>query len=238
MVRYIDLKLNIDASQTRSVLSWTPTSRYHILRRLLFLLVNMKGHPNEWKVTNDEAMKHESHRPNFILYEHMIMEREKIIARIENQVMAPEMNGTFAHYQKMENNEFTGILTTLYHLLMASVRSSDRSLLIKYIDDIALQRFIAGFKPDEICSLLNIVNDTTTNTLLAKKELKKMKQLMHDFFSLSLQLAQDEIEEIYDNLGHKLSVDKIENLVSIKQNQERQDMIAQLSSFYQNFPSG
>ena len=89
-----------------------------------------------------------------------------------------------------------------------------------------------------ICYFIVAFNDITTSALLGKKELKNMKQLMYDFFSMSLQMAKDEIEDIYENLEQKLSGEKIKNLTSHKHEKEKQKMISQLSSFYQDFPSG
>jgi hypothetical protein len=41
MAGYIDKKLSVDASATYNALRWTPTPRYHILRRSLFLTEKM-----------------------------------------------------------------------------------------------------------------------------------------------------------------------------------------------------
>src|SRR5690606_11436888 len=57
MIRYIDKKLNVDSSYTTSMLNWEPKPRYHILRRLLFLLEKMKSHPDEWRAKNEAVMK-------------------------------------------------------------------------------------------------------------------------------------------------------------------------------------
>ena len=50
MLKYVDQKLNVDSSYTRKILSWEPSQRFHIKRRLLFLLSRMKSNPMEWHV--------------------------------------------------------------------------------------------------------------------------------------------------------------------------------------------
>ncbi|MBU2492950.1 MAG: NAD(P)-dependent oxidoreductase [Bacteroidetes bacterium] len=47
MIKYIDKKLDVDSSFTRKELAWEPAPRYHITRRLLFLLEKIKSHPDE-----------------------------------------------------------------------------------------------------------------------------------------------------------------------------------------------
>ncbi len=46
MAKYIDKQLTINADQTYQRLGWRPTPRYHILRRLLFMVENKRTHPN------------------------------------------------------------------------------------------------------------------------------------------------------------------------------------------------
>ena len=48
MARYIDLEMTIDASRTRASLGWAPRPRLELLRRLPFLIENLKTDPLEW----------------------------------------------------------------------------------------------------------------------------------------------------------------------------------------------
>ena len=50
MARYIDLKMTIDASRTRARLGWAPRPRLELLRRLPFLIENLKTDPLEWNL--------------------------------------------------------------------------------------------------------------------------------------------------------------------------------------------
>jgi len=50
MLKYLDLKLDTDASYTTKTLGWEPLARLHISRRLMFLLARMKSNPMEWQV--------------------------------------------------------------------------------------------------------------------------------------------------------------------------------------------
>lgn len=238
MIKYLDLKLDIDTSYTRKALDWDITPRYHINRRLLFLLVNMKSHSNEWHMKNEAALKHASSRPNLIIYEEMMHVRKKLLKDIANHICSLERKDTFPNYQLMNVSELQNYLSTLYHLLLASVRSGDRSLMIKYIDDIAIQRFSKGFEPAEICEVLNVFKESILSELLFKKEMLNLKQEIYDYLGLTIQVAQDEIEDVYESINDKLPGRIIPDIGITPDQQKRQEMIRQLSDFYQQFPSG
>jgi nucleoside-diphosphate-sugar epimerase len=55
MGRCIDRELAVDASRTRARLSWAPTERLGVLRRMPFLVQNRKTSPDEWLERNHVA---------------------------------------------------------------------------------------------------------------------------------------------------------------------------------------
>lgn len=67
MCKYFDSKLTIDSSYTRKTLAWEPSPRFHILRRLLYLIEKMKTYPEEWHYRNARAMNRISKRQDIPL---------------------------------------------------------------------------------------------------------------------------------------------------------------------------
>ncbi|MBZ0198912.1 MAG: hypothetical protein K8H86_03525, partial [Ignavibacteriaceae bacterium] len=133
-------------------------------------------------------------------------------------------------------NDFQCYMSTLYHLLMATVRSGDRSLMIKYIDDIAMKRFAEGFQPNELCKTLSVFKKIIIAEMNTNPELKKIEQVVYDYIGLTLQLAQDEVEDLYDKLLEKMPMDKFSESSLLPDCKELQQMIRQLSAFYQISP--
>lgn len=236
MIRYIDKKLAVDSSFTQTVLNWQPTPRYHITRRLLFLLEKMKSHPDEWQVKNEAILKRFARRTNLMIYEKMVEQKDVILTRIIEIIINENPRGIFSKYKEMPFDDFQCYMSALYHLLLATIRSSDRSLLLKYIDDIAIRRFAEGFEPNILCATLNTFSDTIINHLIAYKEFNKIKQALYDNISLSLQIAQDEVEDLYDNLVKKMPIEMISKSNLLPDCKELQKMIHQLSAFYQVAP--
>ena len=236
MIKYIDKKLEVDSSYTQSFLNWQPTARYHLSRRLLFLLEKLKSHPDEWRAKNEAALKRFARRTNFMIYEKMVEQKDVLLTKINEKIIDENPAGLFSKYKEMRRDDFECYMSALYHLLLATIRSSDRSLLLKYIDDIAIRRFAEGFEPNILCGTLNVFRDTIINHLSAYKELSKIKQELYDNVGLSLQIAQDEVEDLYDNLVKKMPVEMISKSTLLPDCKELQRMIHQLSAFYQVSP--
>ncbi|MFH1195816.1 MAG: NAD(P)-dependent oxidoreductase [bacterium] len=236
MIKYIDKKLNVDSSFTRKSLAWEPAPRFHINRRLLFLLEKIKSHPDEWRLKNEAALHRVARRNNLIIYEALSEKKDTILPLIIEQIGIPENKSKFDRYKKLDPNDFQCYMSTLYHLLMATVRSGDRSLMIQYIDDIAIRRFAEGFQPFELCETLSLIKEIIIRELSSDKELKKIEQVVYDYVGLTLQLAQDEIEDLYDKLLQKMPIEKISESSLLPDCKELQRMIRQLSAFYQISP--
>lgn len=236
MIRYIDKKLDVDSTYTRLALNWQPTERYHLTRRLLFLLEKMKAHPDEWRVKNEAALKRIAKRTNLMIYEKMVEQKDVLLSKINEMILEENPDGIFTKYKEMPLNDFQCYMSALYHLLLATIRSSDRSLLLKYIDDIAIRRFAEGFEPYIICGALRVFNEVITGHLSAYKELSNIKQELYDNIGLSLQIAQDEVEDLYDSLVKKMPVEMISKSSRLPDCKELQKMIYQLSAFYQVSP--
>jgi len=199
MLKYLDLKLDTNSSYTRTTLNWEPSARYHIRRRLLFLLAKMKSNPIEWNVRNEAALKHISIRTNLLLYEHMISEKERIIRELSSRIASPELAERLPAYQQLNPHEFNLILSTLFNVLASSVLNVDRTLMIHYIDDIAATRFKEGFTSAEVSTVLTILNDMVSKFLMEVPDIQATRQEIHDFIGITIQMAQDELEEQYED---------------------------------------
>jgi len=234
MIRYIDLKLNVDTSATEKMLSWEPTPRYHILRRLIYLLDKMKSHPNEWHLLNEAATKRDTSRPNLLIYEQLVANEDELLGAIESTIMSEDNKERFFNYQKFTPKRIKIALSTLFNLLLASVRSSDRTLMQSYIDEIAMKRFTAGFEAIEMTDAIATFGEVITETLLAKKELGILKQEIYDYIGLTLQLAMDEVEDVFENMDKRISKEKLA-LLTKQRDAEREEEIKQLSAFYQEY---
>lgn len=233
MIKYIDKQLMVDASYTRKVLGWEPKPRYHILRRLLFLLINMKSHTGEWKVKNEESLLHVEHRPNLLIYQKLLSEKKELMELITEHIVLPDNEEKFSNYRQMKANYLESRINTIYNLLLATIRSGDRSLILKYMDDIALENYSLGIDANELIEVLKLINFLTVSRLLIDEEMKAYKQEIHDYVALALQLAQDEAEDAFEMIRNKFPGLKISKRQASREAKERSKLILKLSMPYQ-----
>lgn len=236
MMKYIDQKLNINNTYTRNTLSWEPNPRYHIKRRMLFMLVNMKSHVTQWDMINEAGMKHASNRPNLQIYEYLAYHKDEILNKINSHILSKHRAGLYPGFQKMKSLDFQSYTSSIYNMIIASVRTGDRSLLLRNIDDMAIGRFTSGFSATEVCEVLSVFKNIILTDLLFRKEFQNLKQEIYDYISMSIQLAQDQIEDVYESMGemthHKSLVDSDEMVAHA----QRKEMMKVLNEFYQNNP--
>ena len=72
--------------------------------------------------------------------------------------------------------------------------------------------------------------------MVSIKDLREIKQEIYDYVGLTIQLAQDEIEDLYENLLQKMPRDKVAESPLMPDCKKLQKMIRQLSAFYQISP--
>lgn len=234
MAGYIDKKLSVDASATYNALNWKPTPRYHILRRLLFLTEKMISHPNNWTFRNEVILKKVAFRKSTEIYDILSELRESLVDQIIQEVITPENEHRFPNYRKMYPELLKWYITLNYQLVVATVRSRDRSIIPIYAREIAFKRYIDGFKAQEVKDIMFLIGKIMKESLLKRPELKGSKRQVDDYIILTSQLAADEFEDAYEILEnqppeHMNSIKDIAQLISIE-NLKR--IVRQLEDFY------
>lgn len=226
MLKYADLKLDIDSSHTRNILSWEPSPRFHILRRLLYLVEKMKIHTEEWHYKNARALKRIPQRPNLLIYEVMVKLKNEIITELKQTLLNPRRKKDFSNYQRINRDNLNWDINVYYQLLTASVRNKDRLLLINYACDLLSPiRFSEGFPANEVCKGILDTGKIIISRLLAEPQLKGMEELIHDYIFLTIQLTIDEVENTFLKLSRNMSS------VKIPQRSDIEDQLKELATF-------
>lgn len=204
MMKLIDLKLTAESAYTRKTLGWQPPPRLHILQRLLFLVENLKSSPFQWHQMNTAALEKRRlvDRPNLILAELMQHIQRDICTRIMRYLLSPDQAEQFKSYYELQDpNKVMWYVEVVYNLLIASVRNGDRYALVNYARSLAGIRSQEGFEVDEVCSALKATGDFIGSALLDLPETKGMELLIHDWITLAIQLAVDEVEDSFERLA-------------------------------------
>lgn len=193
MARYIDRQLPVDASRTRQRLGWSPRERLGLLRRLPFLVENLKNDPSEWHRRNNAAMN--KTRTTFHLRLHWLLERhEKAILR---RMLAAL--GTAVHASAAPGDSPWSHRLAL-HQLMNAIRTRDMSVYASYCRDLADRRFSEGALPGEVGDVLRALRDACVEVLRGTEESARILRAAEDQLAMTTLFGCDQIEERFEEL--------------------------------------
>jgi nucleoside-diphosphate-sugar epimerase len=190
--------LAVDASRTRRRLEWAPRPRLEILRRLPFLVENLRVDPYAWAERNQGRGL--SVRVPIHLKMHWLLElhQEAIFQRFHELLTGPRGRERFPRYQELalERHEWHHRLA-LRNLLNA-VRTQDRGVFMGYCRDLADQRMKEGFSADELCGALELLNLACWNVLRRDPETRGMRQALFDTITSTLRAGCDQAQEVFE----------------------------------------
>jgi len=210
MMKYIDLKLNIDSSYTRNFMQWKLIKRYRMERRLPFMIGKMKSHPYGWHYRNKmRPSMAEAERPYLKIYEEMLRLKDRAVHETLKQLLDKKNTGIFPNYQKLEIEKLIHRIEYIYKMLEIDVCTGDRSHILDYAHNLAKERYLEDFSAMEVMNAIKVTSDTIIRLLLSQEHLKGMKQRIYDEIMLTIQMVMDEIEDTYDYLEtHPPTIEK------------------------------
>ncbi|MBC8192494.1 MAG: NAD(P)-dependent oxidoreductase [Candidatus Marinimicrobia bacterium] len=201
MTDYIDKSFPTDCSYTRNTLDWVPKARHQLDRRLLHLIENLKTQPDTWHRMNiDRIGRFHRNRPALILAEEMVRMHEELVEKVFQTIRSPYNQARLSFYQEMPVEDLRWYINVVYNHLLTSVRHGDRSIMITFARDLSHRRMEEDVSLKELCGALTDTRDVITHGLYNNPKLVSIKLLVHDYITLAIQLAMDEIKDVYENV--------------------------------------
>ncbi|MBN1446739.1 MAG: NAD(P)-dependent oxidoreductase, partial [Bacteroidetes bacterium] len=200
MMRYIDRDLRVDAQRTEKALGWKSAPRYDLTRRLLILIDNMKSHPEVWRQLNEAALLRAATRPNLVLYERLLRLRDTLIERIYQDIRLTQLADEQIDYRTLSEGTLLAYVSLFYEVLITTIRTRDRAVLRTHARIVAYHRYRQKFKVCQVCEALSTFGRQIRAALAEETDLPVTPELLHDELDLCVQLACDEVEEVYDSL--------------------------------------
>ena len=198
MMKYIDERMDVDATYTRKELDWNIIPRYRPERRILHVIEHMKTYPIEWHQKNALALYMNPERPNLEISVALVHQEKEILSALIDQIMSVEDPTRYHSYKNMEPEKLSWYLGIVYNLLKVSVRTGDRLSLANYARFIASIRIHEGFKLAEVVDVYQTLSDLVIQHLLESDSVKHLEKRIRDDIDLTIQMAVDEIEDAYD----------------------------------------
>jgi nucleoside-diphosphate-sugar epimerase len=198
MARYIDRSLAVDASRTRQLLGWSPVPRLHIVRRVPFLIENLKTDPLEWNKRNQAALKQVRVRAFLVI--HALLERHQAAIRdlFTDRMLSAEGRERFPSYQEFSREEHQWHHRLVLQRLMDAVRTREKAVFMTYCRDLAQHRLQQGVSESELCGVLETMNDVCLEVLGRDPAAAELHSAMHDYVTTTVQFGIDQVQEVYE----------------------------------------
>jgi len=197
MMKYVDERMDVDASYTRDVLGWNVIPRYKPERRILHVIEHMKTFPFEWHHKNTLALYKSPERPNLEISEALVHLEDQILDSLLDKIMNGDPQ-RYPSYKKMDAEKLAWYLGIVFNLLKVSVRTGDRLSMSNYARFIASIRIHEGFKLVEVVDVYETLAELVIQQLLDYESVKHLEERIRDDIDLTIQMAVDEIEDAYD----------------------------------------
>jgi len=206
MLRYVDRRMTVDATATHRLLGWTLKPRFHIMRRLLFLLENMKRDPRAWERKNLAMTKAAAaERPGLKIYNAMMDLKEDIVTEHVAYLTAPEHSALYPTYQKHDRQDLQLRVELMFQMLESSIRLGDHLSILTYAGYLGRKRYQEGFGLEELTGALEHIADRIRAAMKTYPGLEELQDTVRYETVTAMQLILDEIEDAYDNLSAERS---------------------------------
>ena len=167
MAEYIDQQMTMNAAWSRVILGWEPRPRLGILRRMPFLIENLKVEPLEWKRRNHAAMKQVDLQSNLRIHELLEKHEQEIGDEFTRRLIGPDGRQRFPAYQNINADQFDWSKKLLLHNLKNAVRTRKRAVFAAYCGDLAERRFHDGYPGQQVCGSIRVLNQVCFKALCA-----------------------------------------------------------------------
>jgi nucleoside-diphosphate-sugar epimerase len=198
MAEYIDTVMATDASRTRKRLDWAPRPRLEILRRMPFLIENMKTDPIAWAEVNRAAMKTVRVPTNLKIHWLLEQHQESVMRQFTALLTGPDTRERFARYQVLTQEQLEWHVRLIYRNLLNAVRTRDKGVFMGYCHDLAEQRLKEGFSANELCGALEALNLVCWRVLRRDPESKGMREAIFDYVTSTLHSGCDQAHEVFE----------------------------------------
>jgi hypothetical protein len=200
MAEYIDQQMTVNAAWSRVTLGWEPRPRLEILRRMPFLIENLKMDPLEWNRRNHAAMKQVDLRSNLRIHELLEKHEEEIGDEFTRRLIGPDGRQRFPAYQNLGADQLQWNHKILLRNLMNAVRTRERAVFAAYCGDLAEHRFHEGYPGQQVCDAIQMLNQICFWAILRDPQAAGLKSDMIDHITLTLRAGCDRAQAVFEDL--------------------------------------
>lgn len=195
MAKYVDLKMDIDASRTRGRMNWKPRQRLGVVQRMPFLIENLKYDPLEWTRRNRDAMKLVRMRPNLKI--HSLLEKHKDLIA---DTFTEALRHKYPSYQTMSDQEHDWNHRLIMRNLRNAIRLRQKADFMSYCSDLAERRLEEGFSGEELIGALETLNEVCLDVINRDPDAEDMRPFTPTCITMTIQFGIDQVKDKMDEI--------------------------------------
>jgi hypothetical protein len=262
MLQYIDQQLTADSSRTRRELSWKPTPRKSITRRLVFLIENMKKNPELWRNWNEAMLRKGSDRPHLVLHDllcdAMAADRDALVQAITSQLMARDavvhaittqaLEAELPHgqssciraLQAMDRTVANSFIRLLCQLIVTVLRTQNRPMMQQYAHTIAFLPMTSGFNNGLVSRSLFVIGEFLIQRFRGQPKFGQLTSQADDYITMTIHMAVDQIEDHIElsRLQSPVLLEELKKMPPPENNSRLEKIVTQLEELCSEAISG
>lgn len=198
MGRYIDLRMDVDASRSRALTGWSPNPRLTIIRRMPFLIDHFKVDPADWHRRNWAALRTLRLTANLRLYQILEAREEEIVAVSLSRFLGREALTRFPHYLDLSTEDLSWSVSQVCRHLKSAVRTRENALFRAYCRDLAKRRIRQGFTCAEVCDALAMEAECCREVLRKDPRFDGLEEAHELHVEMTFRFGIDEVEDCFE----------------------------------------
>ena len=202
MAHYIDRQLNVDGRRTQLRLGWGPRRRLEILRRLPFLIENLKTNTVEWNRRNHAAMTKVELAVNLEICRLLERHGESIRRDLTEMVREEIRLQRFPGHEPISREGLGWLAQVTLRHLINSIRTRDKTVYLSYCRDLAARSVALGVSADEVCACQRMLGEICLSRLSSDPSAAEFAHEMRRQISMTFLFGCDQVLEVYEQLGH------------------------------------
>ena len=196
MRHYIDKVLAVDGSYTYERLGWSPDPKFHIERRLPFLIDARKSNPHLWRARNIVRLYRETRRPGLWIFSELKRLKNDLLSKITSQLLAGLNCTPDSLFNALDEEETRKCAADVIDLLLRSIWTGERLIVINHVEKMRLDLLQAGLSSFEMTdAFFDIINEILVSTLLSLENLSILENEIYERVTFPLLLLKDGISE-------------------------------------------
>lgn len=201
MADYVDRAMPVDASQTRARLGWEPNPRFAVLRRMPFLVENMKTQAHEWNRRNVAAMHAVRLPTNLHIFQLLEAHEDELVRESVNLCLAPENKERFPNYRLLSREELTLSAQQTFQHLKSAVRTREKGIFKTHCEALAERRFLSGFEVKEVVDINEAKRDACLRVLLKDHRARGLEGPIFEAINGTFRMGIDQLHDSFESFS-------------------------------------